>query len=347
MSTILNSIFVSCKDNPKILKRNNEFFSKYLDKDVLVDLIEIREIYLQIIYLSDNRIEEKLRRYLLKYKELKKEKIICLKSKAEIIKGLTNDSSIDLIKQDEKVNSQLKEIIKCLNETTNNFHNLKQEQKNIQEQSDMQDKLNDKLIKILKRLKGKENRISLSCEQKKKYSDSIKDIFKSEKAMKCYVTYLFELINNDMDSLQHVFSSAQNYVLDLEKTSDHKEDNDSIVLEHIINKNLNIFLNNFVDSVNNCSLVKLNEISDENLQNKTIINMMIHLAKNYENLNKDKEVLKSEYQMILNMINDVKDENKKKSDNSSLSSIIIKIFDEINDRLGSELEKNNLLLKVM
>lgn len=347
MSTILNSIFVSCKDNPKILKKNKEFFNKYFDKDVLSDLMELREVYLKVIYLLDNRIEEKLRRLILKYKSLKKDKITCLKNKTEIIKGMTTESSLDLVLEDEKINSRLKEIINSLNETLENIHKLQKEQKSLLEKPDIQEKLNDQLIRILKKLTGKEIKISLSYEQKKKYSDSIKDIFKTEKALKCYVTYLFELINNDMDNLKHVFASAQNYILSKQAKIDTKEDNDSIILEYIINKNLNIFLTDFVGINMDYSTIKLNDISDKNLQNKTIINTMIHFAKNYENLYKDPDVLKSEYQMILNMINDVKDENMKKSNDANLSCIIIKIFDEINDRLGNRLEKSDLSLKVM
>lgn len=308
--TILEYIFKNNDRKSKLDKINYSYFSKYLNKDIILELIDIRNIYLNIIDNNIDTLKKDIVKLKEEYKVVRLRKKELLKNKLELIRSIVN-SNIDDIDKDININMELKKIInkeKCIKEKIIFKSQL------IKEKTDK-----GYIKKIYQELKQRINYLKdplvvtdLLYENKNKYSNELKNVIKNEKAKKCYMTYILEMILNDSDNLIRCYELSINLV----NNNIDRLDNISVILENKLNDEQLIALNNFVKIINdNKSESNLDDISDERLKNKTIINTMMHFAKNYKNLSKNRDVLFSEYQMIKSMSLDLEQEKNNISNN--------------------------------
>ena len=284
--TILEYIFKNNNHKSKLDKINYSYFSKYLNSDIINELIDIRGLYLNIIDNNVDALKEDILKLKEEYKKVRFKKKKLLKSKLELIRNIVN-SKIEDIDKDIDININLKKIINKENSIRENII-LKNKLMNEKSDKNYIKGLYQELKKRITNLKDPLVITKLLYENKNKYSNELKSIIKNEKARKCYMTYILEMILNDSDNLIRCYELSINLI----NNNIDKLDNISVILENKLNVEQLAALNNFVKIINdNISESSLDDISDERLKNKTIINTMMHFAKNYKNLSKNRDVL--------------------------------------------------------
>ena len=179
----------------------------------------------------------------------------------------------------------------------------------------------------------------LSYNKKDKYEIELKNIIKNKDAIRCYMTYLFEMISLDLDNLYHTYEIAKNYMLiSYQKDININLENNSILLEYNMLKDLNNSVDSYLDIIinNKLSNNRISEISLEKIKHNSIIHTMSHFAKNYKALHNDDEIISSEYEIIRGFILDLRNEMKS-LDDELIKKIItdtIDIFKNFSENIG-------------
>lgn len=345
MSTILEDIFKKNNNDNKVFNLNNTFFKSFMNASSIIKLIDIRKLYLDIIRYEQNKEKDvKVRSSLKKELDIlyeKKNKIendnfALLKKKIAIIKSLTEKIDIKKIELETSINEEIIKNTKVINEIC-----MKIDSKNNEINSlsfNHVDK--DMLINTLKyKISNLENYHLdyLNCNKKDDYNKEIKKIFNNQDAIRCYTTYLFEMIAYDIDNLNHTYAIAKNFASHSYKKDENiRLENNSIILEFTLNSRLNKSVSDYVQIIlENNTNNTITELSLEKLKHNTIIHTMDHFAKNYKDLINDEEIIKSEYQMIKSFIMDLKNEIKDTSDSLMIDVIngTIDIFKYFNQNI--------------
>ena len=346
MNTILESIFKSDKKN-KFTELNCEFFKNYLNIDTIVKLIDIRKLYLDILTFEKSKeadiktrdkLKIKLDEILDKKTKLENQNFSFLKRKIKIVKELTDRVDIKKIELENEINN-------CLISNTKLINNLNIEADKISNEiNSLTINKYDKDM-LVNALKYKINNISnvdisyISSDIKDKYDKRISDYIINTDARKCYITYLFEGINSDIDNLKHTFNIAKSYMLiTYKKDVNINLENNSIILENIINKKINEKLDKYLEIIvdNNMTNNTISEISIEKIKHNTIIHTMIHFASNYKELKQNEEIISREYEMIRGYVVDLMHDTKNTSDQRLIDIIndTIDIFKSFSENIG-------------
>lgn len=345
MNTILESIFKNTKKS-KIIDINLSFFKKYIDSDI-IKLIDIRKLYLDILTFEKSKEEDIKTRDILKAKlddilekknKLENQNFSFLKKKIAIVKELTDRIDIKKIELENEINN-------CLISNTNLINGLNIEAEKISNEiNSLTINKYDKDM-LVNALKYKINNINdvdisyISSNIKDKYEVEISNIITNSDARKCYITYLFEGINSDIDNLKHTFNIARNYMLiNYQKEVNINLENNSIVLENIINKKICEKLDSFVEVITDKNLTNntISEISLEKLKHNSIIHTMCHFASNYKELKSDEEIISREYEMIRGYVVDLMHDTKNNNDKLVVDIIndTIDIFKSFSENIG-------------
>ena len=346
MNTILESIFKENKKN-KVSILNNSFFKEYLDSELIIKLIDIRKLYLDIltfekskeadIHTRDN-LKNKLDDVLDKKNKLENQNFIFLKKKIAIVKALTESIDIKKIEIEEKINESLINNTNLINELNIEAEKISNEINSLT--INKYDK--DMLVNALKYKINNIDNINvnyISSDTKDLYEKKISNIIINEEARKCYTTYLFEMINSDIDNLCHTYNISKNYMLiSYQRDVNINLENNSIVLENIIDKKLNEKLSKYIEIITDKNLTNntISEISLEKLKHNSIIHTMSHFAKNYKELKSDEEVISREYEMIRGFVVDLMKDTKN-NPNKLMVDIIndtIDIFKSFSENIG-------------
>lgn len=346
MFTILEDIFKNNNEN-KIDSINKSFFNKYLDQEVILKLIDIRKLYIDILTFEKSKekdietrdsLKKELNYYIDKKNILENQNFALLKKKINIVKSLTEKIDIKKIEVEEKINKYL--IINA-----DNIGKLTIEIDRIS--NDINSLTINKFDKdmLVNTLKYKINNLDkveidyLSYNKKDKYEIELKNIIKNKDAIRCYMTYLFEMISLDLDNLYHTYEIAKNYMLiSYQKDININLENNSILLEYNMLKDLNNSVDSYLDIIinNKLSNNRISEISLEKIKHNSIIHTMSHFAKNYKALHNDDEIISSEYEIIRGFILDLRNEMKS-LDDELIKKIItdtIDIFKNFSENIG-------------
>ena len=346
MNTVLESIFKDDKKN-KLTELNCEFFKNYLNTDIIIKLIDIRKLYLDILTFEKSKEEDiktretlkiKLDEILEKKNKLENQNFNLLKNKIKIVKELTDRIDIKKIEAETEINNSLIGNTKLINNLNIEAEKISNEINSLT--INKYDK--DMLVNALKYKINNINNVDISyisSDIKNKYDNKISNVIINSDARKCYITYLFEGINSDIDNLKHTFSIATNYMLiTYKKDVDVNSENNSIILENIINKKINEKLDKYLEMIvdNNMTNNTISEISIEKLKHNAIIHTMIHFASNYKELKKDKEIISREYEMIRGYVVDLMHDTKKMDDKRLVDIIndTIDIFKSFSENIG-------------
>ena len=115
-------------------------------------------------------------------------------------------------------------------------------------------------------------------------------------------------------------------------------ENNSIILENIINKKINEKLDKYLEIIvdNNMTNNTISEISIEKIKHNTIIHTMIHFASNYKELKQNEEIISREYEMIRGYVVDLMHDTKNTSDKRLIDIIndTIDIFKSFSENIG-------------
>lgn len=318
MSTILEDIFKNSKKNNKVSEFNNEFFKNYLDYNNLLKLIDIRKVYLDIVNFdlkkiqedqNKNQIKEELKALFNKKNNLENENFSLLKKKINIVKALTNQIDIKKIEIEEQINKSIIENVRKIDDLSTEIEN-KNNLVSLTYNSLDKDMLVNTLKYKINNLNGFAF-VDVDFSKKEDYIKQIKNIIKNDNAVKCYTTYLFEMIQMDLNNLHSVLEVACEFInYSYQKNDNLSLENKSLLLEFILNSKLNLSINNYLEIIlnNNISNNKIDELSKEKLKHNTIIHTLDHFAKNYKELLDDKEIMASEYNIIKGFISDLKSE---------------------------------------
>lgn len=346
MFTILEDIFKNNNEN-KIDSINKSFFNKYLDQEVILKLIDIRKLYIDILTFEKSKekdietrdsLKKELNYYIDKKNILENQNFALLKKKINIVKSLTEKIDIKKIEVEEKIN-------KYLIRNADNIGKLTIEIDRIS--NDINSLTINKFDKdmLVNTLKYKINNLDkveidyLSYNKKDKYEIELKNIIKNKDAIRCYMTYLFEMISLDLDNLYHTYEIAKNYMLiSYQKDININLENNSILLEYNMLKDLNNSVDSYLDIIinNKLSNNRISEISLEKIKHNSIIHTMSHFAKNYKALHNDDEIISSEYEIIRGFILDLRNEMKS-LDDELIKKIItdtIDIFKNFSENIG-------------
>lgn len=332
MSTILEDIFKNNNNDNKILNLNNTFFKSCLDTSTVIKLIDIRKLYLDIIKFEQNKekdieirrsLKEELNHLYDQKNKIENNNFALLKKKIAIVKSLTDKIDIKKIELETSINEEIIKNTKTINEIC-----VKIDGKNNEINAlsfNHVDK--DMLINTLKyKISNLDNHCLdyINCNKKDDYNREIKSIINNQDAIRCYTTYLFEMIVMDIDNLNHTYEVAKDFASHSYQNDENiKLENNSVLLEFVLNNKLNKSVNDYVKIVlDNNTNNTISEVSLEKLKHNTIIHTMDHFAKNYKDLIKDEEIINSEYQMIRSFIIDLKNEIKDNSNNDLMVQII-------------------------
>ena len=346
MNTILESIFKENKKD-KISSLNNSFFKEYLDGELIIKLIDIRKLYLDIltfekskeadIHTRDN-LKSKLEDVLDKKNKLENQNFSFLKKKIAIVKELTESIDIKKIEIEGKINESLINNTNLINELNIEAEKISNEINSLTINKYDKDMLVNALKYKINNI-GSININYISSDKKDLYDKQLKSIIINDDARKCYITYLFEMINSDIDNLCHTYNISKNYMLiSYQKDVNINLENNSIVLEDIISKKLNEKLSYYIELItdNNLTNNTISEISLEKLKHNSIIHTMSHFAKNYKELKSDEEVISREYEMIRGFVVDLMKDTKN-NPNKLMVDIIndtIDIFKSFSENIG-------------
>lgn len=298
--TIIENIFSGSKN--KINKLNSDFFSKLLDKDFLLHLVDIRHYYIDIVSYNIKKERQELidsiKKLIQDYNKLKIKKNVFIKEKIINIQRIAKKNNLNYINEDKKITRALEKIIKDMIDKKelilakkNQLLNLKYKPSKAQLKIDLKQKL---LV-----LKNTNISVDKLYDEKEKYSKLFKNITTNKNAIKCYSNYIFEMIVDDIDNLLKIYHLACNLI---STNTIYKLDNISAIMEYKLNIEQNNFLDSYTSIINNKKVLnsELNKISDEYVRNKTIINAMMHYAKNYKDLYNNK-MLDREFDVIKEM----------------------------------------------
>lgn len=345
MNTILEEIFKNEDYNSKINNVNTSFFNKYLNKDIILKLIDIRMLYLEIFTFEKNKSKEEREHYiikneldkLLKYKENIVSKNDELISKKNILINSFNDGiSVKKLELDIKLNEVVIKNLKVIKEIDSKIEIKTKEYEALSFSSYDRDMLISTLKYKLNDIKDFKEFDNL-YDYKDLYEDEISKIIENDMARKCYVTYLFLSITEDLDNLVHIRDNAS--LLAFHTFKNERKialENTSINLEYSIVKSIYKSLNEYVDIFNRTiTNNKMNEISKEMLKHITIINTMIHFAKNHSSLSDDSDIKTKEFNIIKDFINDLKLDlkNNLDKDMKKVISNTINTFNSFTDNL--------------
>ena len=345
MNTILEKIFKN-DSNDELDNLNNNFFKNYIDKDLILKLVDIRNLYLDILSFEKTKAKEERNRYLIKT-ELEK----LLKDKNKITDenfGLISKKNALLKSLDDSINIKKLEIDSKLNELIiKNLNSLKKINLDIEKKKKEFDSLKfnnydrDLLINTLKyklnNLKDIDDYTD-SYDKKELYEDELSVILNNKSARKCYITYLFLSISLDLDNLYHTYRIANLFAFDTFKNERTIAlENTSINLEVSLIKSLKNALDNYIKLINDTNMLdsEITNISEEKLKHISIINAMNHFAKNHSSLSDDKDIKRKEYNMIKEFIDDLKNDVDMTND-KNMKIIIndtISIFDNFTANL--------------
>ena len=346
MNTILESIFKENKKD-KISSLNNSFFKEYLDGELIIKLIDIRKLYLDIltfekskeadIHTRDN-LKSKLEDVLDKKNKLENQNFSFLKKKIAIVKELTESIDIKKIEIEGKINESLINNTNLINELNIEAEKISNEINSLTINKYDKDMLVNALKYKINNI-GSININYISSDKKDLYDKELSNIIINEDARKCYISYIFEMINSDIDNLCHTYNISKNYMLiSYQKDVNINLENNSIVLEDIISKKLNEKLSYYIELItdNNLTNNTISEISLEKLKHNSIIHTMSHFAKNYKELKSDEEVISREYEMIRGFVVDLMKDTKN-NPNKLMVDIIndtIDIFKSFSENIG-------------
>ena len=179
----------------------------------------------------------------------------------------------------------------------------------------------------------------LSYNKKNKYESELKNFITNKDAIRCYMTYLFEMISLDLDNLYHTYEISKSYMLiSYQKDMNINLENNSILLEYNMLKDLNNSVDNYLDIIMNNKLSnnRIREISLEKIKHNSIIHNMSHFAKNYKELHNDDEIISSEYEIIRGFILDLRNEIKTLEDEfiKKIITDTIDIFKNFSENIG-------------
>ena len=179
----------------------------------------------------------------------------------------------------------------------------------------------------------------LSYNKKDKYESELKNFITNKDAIRCYMTYLFEMISLDLDNLYHTYEISKSYMLiSYQKDMNINLENNSILLEYNMLKDLNNSVDNYLDIIMNNKLSnnRIREISLEKIKHNSIIHNMSHFAKNYKELHNDDEIISSEYEIIRGFILDLRNEIKTLEDEfiKKIITDTIDIFKNFSENIG-------------
>ncbi len=346
MNTILEIIFKENKKD-KVSSLNNLFFKKYLDSELIIKLIDIRKLYLDILTFEKSKeadihtrdiLKNKLDDVLNKKNKLENQNFSFLKKKIAIVKELTESIDIKKIEIEEKINESLINNTNLINELNIEAEKISNEINSLTINKYDKDMLVNALKYKISNI-GSININYISSDKKDLYDKELSNIIINEDARKCYISYLFEMINSDIDNLCHTYNISKNYMLiTYQKDVNINLENNSIVLENIIGKKLNEKLSNYIEIIIDKNLTNntISEISLEKLKHNSIIHTMSHFAKNYKELKSDEEVISREYEMIRGFVVDLMKDTKN-NPNKLMVDIIndtIDIFKSFSENIG-------------
>ncbi len=346
MNTILEIIFKENKKD-KVSSLNNLFFKKYLDSELIIKLIDIRKLYLDILTFEKSKeadihtrdiLKNKLDDVLNKKNKLENQNFSFLKKKIAIVKELTESIDIKKIEIEEKINESLINNTNLINELNIEAEKISNEINSLTINKYDKDMLVNALKYKINNI-GSININYISSDKKDLYDKELSNIIINEDARKCYISYLFEMINSDIDNLCHTYNISKNYMLiTYQKDVNINLENNSIVLENIIGKKLNEKLSNYIEIIIDKNLTNntISEISLEKLKHNSIIHTMSHFAKNYKELKSDEEVISREYEMIRGFVVDLMKDTKN-NPNKLMVDIIndtIDIFKSFSENIG-------------
>ena len=346
MNTILEIIFKENKKD-KVSSLNNLFFKKYLDSELIIKLIDIRKLYLDILTFEKSKeadihtrdiLKNKLDDVLNKKNKLENQNCSFLKKKIAIVKELTESIDIKKIEIEEKINESLINNTNLINELNIEAEKISNEINSLTINKYDKDMLVNALKYKINNI-GSININYISSDKKDLYDKELSNIIINEDARKCYISYLFEMINSDIDNLCHTYNISKNYMLiTYQKDVNINLENNSIVLENIIGKKLNEKLSNYIEIIIDKNLTNntISEISLEKLKHNSIIHTMSHFAKNYKELKSDEEVISREYEMIRGFVVDLMKDTKN-NPNKLMVDIIndtIDIFKSFSENIG-------------
>ncbi len=346
MNTILEIIFKENKKD-KVSSLNNLFFKKYLDSELIIKLIDIRKLYLDILTFEKSKeadihtrdiLKNKLDDVLNKKNKLENQNFSFLKKKIAIVKELTESIDVKKIEIEEKINESLINNTNLINELNIEAEKISNEINSLTINKYDKDMLVNALKYKINNI-GSININYISSDKKDLYDKELSNIIINEDARKCYISYLFEMINSDIDNLCHTYNISKNYMLiTYQKDVNINLENNSIVLENIIGKKLNEKLSNYIEIIIDKNLTNntISEISLEKLKHNSIIHTMSHFAKNYKELKSDEEVISREYEMIRGFVVDLMKDTKN-NPNKLMVDIIndtIDIFKSFSENIG-------------
>ncbi len=291
---ILEDIFINRDD--EFSQINYDFFNNYLSSDLIKLLIDIKNIYFKILNYDENKKKflKELEELNSRKKQLKTNVMNLLKRKATLMKNVIDNFDINIVQEDDKINHELFVLDKNIKEieTKIELSTIKKSQ----EKGDMLQQLKN----IIDNIDNPIMLVDVLYNKKEQYYKNIKNNIVSKKAINCYITYLFEMISNELDTLNQIYESSK---ILINSGDIDKLDSTSIVLENTINNELNKSMKDYLALITkkNLSLKMVDDVSDEYLKNKTLVNAMMHLAKNFKSLSDYPDVLESEYQTIKDM----------------------------------------------
>lgn len=346
MFTILEEIFKNNRKD-KISNINKSFFNKYLDSDIILKLIDIRRLYLDILTFEKSKekdikkrdiLKKELDSYIDKKNALENQNFALLKKKINIVKALTEKMDIKKLQLEEKINSYLIRNATTIDDLIINIDKISNEINSLT--INKFDK--DMLVNTLKYKINNLEKVELdylSYNKKDKYEKELSDVITNSDAIRCYMTYLFEMISLDLDNLKHTYEISKNYMLIIyQKDTNISLENNSILLEYNMLKDLNNSIYNYLEIIMNNKLSnnRISEISLEKIKHSSIIHTMSHFAKNYKALHDDDEIISSEYEIIRSFILDLRNEIKILDDELLIKVITdtIDIFKNFSENIG-------------
>lgn len=346
MFTILENIFKN-NSGDKINSLNKSFFNKYLDQEIILKLIDIRKLYIDILTFEKSKekdirtrdiLKKELDYYINKKNILENHNFALLKKKINIVKSLTEKIDIKKIETEEKINKYLIRNADNIGKLTLEIDRISNEINSLT--INKFDK--DMLVNTLKYKINNIDKIEidyLSYNKKDKYESELKNFITNKDAIRCYMTYLFEMISLDLDNLYHTYEISKSYMLiSYQKDMNINLENNSILLEYNMLKDLNNSVDNYLDIIMNNKLSnnRIREISLEKIKHNSIIHNMSHFAKNYKELHNDDEIISSEYEIIRGFILDLRNEIKTLEDEfiKKIITDTIDIFKNFSENIG-------------
>lgn len=218
---------------------NRDFFDKYVNKEVLFDLLKLSHIYISIVHLLEDKnsdidivllekLKEEKQAIDIKVESIKNSQLELCDNKEindNARKGIYQSSEIDFdkIKELELLDSRIDTLLKD-NDIKLNAALLERKNKTaqIEKISDRNEKINSKIENYISEL----NQLFIVLNEKditvfnnldvdaikNQYETGLTSIIGNTQARKAYVSYIFDILKRESEMLPQIFATAKQYV---------------------------------------------------------------------------------------------------------------------------------------